>query len=386
METQFSANLWLNKSKANKAGDATIYLRVTRAKRKIEVATGKFVNPIYWNSKKGQVATKCPDAQTINDCLTDFKRKVAQVKSQLLHDDKYYDLNKIKDLISPKSEASKSLIEAIAYHNQNMQTLVGRTISPNTLKSYIFFLQKIQRFMKIILNRHDILLKDLDHLFLERFKNFLIAHDKNRPNTVLKNIVLLRRIINMSLEFDWIDKDEPIRTYLNAEELAIIETTVTDNKSLTKIRDMFIFQCYTGLGFIDLINLQWKYIVTDAEKREWIKMNRQKTSSYFAVPLLPPATKILLRYPSHGPDVFPKISNQKYNAGLKKLMKLCDIQKQIASHSGRRTFATTVTLSNGIPIETVSRMLGHSDLKVTQIYAKVIDKKIMDDMQGIMND
>ena len=199
----------------------------------------------------------------------------------------------------------------------------------------------------------------------------------------------------MCIDFDWLDKspfkrikiekDEPVRTYLAEDELTLIEQATITNNSVSKIRDMFIFQCYTGLGFIDLMNFQWKHIVTEGDGQKWLRMNRQKTSSYFTVPLLYPAEKILLAYAPDSSFVFAKISNQKYNGGLKKLMRFCNINKRISSHSGRRTFATTITLSNGIPIETVSKMLGHSDLRVTQIYAKVIDKKIADDMRDIIN-
>ena len=213
---------------------------------------------MFWKSDGSEVSNKYKESESLNQHLAGYKRRIGQVKNQVILNDKYYELNKIKDFILGKTNDSKTLMEVINYHNKNMKSLVGKSMSINTLKNYIFFEKKISKFMRTTLNKQDILLRDLDHYFIERFKTYMIVHDKNRPNTVLKNIVLFKKIIPLCVDFDWLDKspfkrikiekDEPRRTYLSEEELMTIQKAIITNSSTSKIRDMFIFQCYTGLG------------------------------------------------------------------------------------------------------------------------------------------
>jgi site-specific recombinase XerD len=211
----------------------------------------------------------------------------------------------------------------------------------------------------------------------------------------MKHIERFKKMVTMAYRMEWIQKDpfglyqlkfqKTEREFLSIEELSRIESKHIDNDRLNYVRDMFIFNCYTGLAYSDTIQLNPSNIIIGIDKEYWIKTFRQKTDTPVNVPLLPKAYSILERYRKNPVSVsngaiFPGISNQKLNSYLKEISDICNIQKHLTFHMARHTFATTVTLTNGVPIETVSKMLGHTKITTTQIYAKVIERKVSDDM------
>jgi site-specific recombinase XerD len=217
-------------------------------------------------------------------------------------------------------------------------------------------------------------------------------------NTVMKHIERFRKMINVAIRMEWLERDpfaayqqkfERVeREYLSKEELAKIEFRDLKIVRLQWVRDLFVFSCYTGLAYIDVMRLTPGNITKGMDGELWLITNRQKTSNPVRVPLLPKALEIIDQYKGHPRalaegTLFPNISNQKLNSYLKEIADLCDINKNLTFHLARHTFATTVTLTNGVPIESVSKMLGHSTITTTQIYAKVIEKKLSDDMKDL---
>ena len=175
---------------------------------------------------------------------------------------------------------------------------------------------------------------------------------------------------------------------MNKEELTRIEQKPIAIERLDNVRDVFVFCCYTGLSYVDVEKLTKHQIVKGLDGADWINVDRTKTGSPSNVPILPKARRLLLKYKDHSEclntgRLLPVISNQKMNAYLKELATLCSIEKKLTFHAARHTFATTVTLSNGIPLETVSAMLGHKNFRTTQIYAKVVQEKISKDMKRL---
>ena len=183
-------------------------------------------------------------------------------------------------------------------------------------------------------------------------------------------------------------KREVNRQALAQSELTRISEKEFSTERLDLVRDIFVFCCYTGLAYVDVYKLKRSEVVEGFDGGDWITIKRQKTDSASRIPLLPPAFEIIKKYENH-PQVIaqdrllPVLSNQKMNAYLKEIADVCSIDKAITFHLARHTFATTVTLSNGVPVESVSKMLGHSNIRTTQIYAKVVDKKISEDMKKI---
>lgn len=205
-------------------------------------------------------------------------------------------------------------------------------------------------------------------------------------------------MIRLAYDMDWIQRDpftkfkltyeKKEREFLTKEELNKIENLVTSIERLSAVKDLFLFSCYTGLSYIDIVNLSVKNIVNGNDGNKWIKTKRQKTGIHIKIPLLDQAEKLIAKYKAHPRTentkrLLPYMSNQKLNSYLKEIGDLCEIQKSITFHMARHTFATTITLSNDVPVETVSKLLGHTKISTTQIYARVVEKKISKDMNQL---
>lgn len=181
-------------------------------------------------------------------------------------------------------------------------------------------------------------------------------------------------------------KREIERHFLTSEELEVIASKDFATPRLKQVRDIFLFCCYTGLAYADVKKLKRNEIATGIDGEKWIFTHRQKTETPTRLPLLPPAMEILERYKDHpqcenSGQLLPVLCNQKMNGYLKEIADVCGVTKKMTTHIARHTFATTVTLCNGVPIETVGKMLGHRNLKTTQHYAKILDKKVSEDMK-----
>jgi integrase len=364
---------------------------------RVEVATGYFIKESEWNTRSHTVNSKAPQARQINEHLQALRSKAFQLYNQLVAQEKPFTLAVIKNKLTGKDKNQTTLLNAIQYHNELVKKGIGRNYAIGTYKGYLWFTDKIKSFLMYQYKRSDILLAELNHRFLTEFEHYLYHHLNNQVNTVQKNITQLRKIINLCIDLDWLDKMPfkrikarpytPKRDYLTKEELETIQNIEISNKRLCTIRDKFIFQCYTGVAFIDLNNLTASNVVKGIDGEDWLILNRQKTKSRSTVPLLPIPKALINKYRDETREtLFPICSNQKFNCYLKEISLLLKINKRITTHTGRRTFATSVTLSNGVPIETVSRMLGHCDLKTTAIYAKVVDTKVSKDMERLKHE
>ena len=250
----------------------------------------------------------------------------------------------------------------------------------------------------------DIYLKHLSYGFITDFEHFLRTYKPKKErrtcgtNGTMKHLERLKKMVNLSVKLEWIQKNpffnyqlkfqKNERHYLNEHELNVLEQTFFTTKSLERVKDIFIFSCYTGLSYVDIKELAGDQIVKNINGSDWIYSKRIKTNETVKIPLLKQAREILYRYrkASDGANkepIFPTISNQKVNTYLKDIASSIGIRKNISFHSARHTFATTVTLANGVPIETVSKLLGHTKLSTTQIYARVLEQKINNDMQNL---
>jgi site-specific recombinase XerD len=252
----------------------------------------------------------------------------------------------------------------------------------NTIRAYKSSYNSLSRY----LNGTDIKLRKLDYQFIEGYYDYLRNVEKLQPNSAYKNIKHLYRVIKVAILNKWLKTNpfkefhchyrNPIRPYLTETELEFLQTTTFDTERLTRVRDLFLFQVYTGLSYSDMAALTTANIEVGIDGKKWVIINRQKTKNRCAIPLLPIALDILLKYKYK----LPIVCNQDMNRYLKELAAICNITKTLTTHVGRHTFATTICLGHGIPIETVSKLLGHTSLVTTQIYAKITDKKTANDM------
>ena len=257
---------------------------------------------------------------------------------------------------------------------------------------------KVRTFLKHQYSRSDIPLNQLNHRFATEFEHFLKTEQGLDHNTVMGHLKYLKKVANIAVTYDWLDKNpfqnfrcstrEVPCEFLTAEELARLAEKSLSMRRLAEVRDIFIFSCYTGYAYSDVLKLTPDHVLTGIDGEKWIMTRRNKTDTKSNVPLLPQAMAILNKY-AQDPEavaaskLLPVKSNQKINAYLKELADLCEIKKPLTFHIARHTFATTVTLTNGVPIETVSAMLGHRNLRTTQIYAKVVEHKVSEDMKRL---
>jgi site-specific recombinase XerD len=297
-------------------------------------------------------------------------------------------------------ERPRMIMEIFAYHNQQMAALVGKEFAAGTLERYETSLKHTRSFLEWKFKVPDLDIRKLDFEFIADYEFWLKSVRHCDHNTTMKYLSNFRKIVNRCLQNGWLlrnpftgfkmTKREVERQALTQEQLDVISNKVFVAERLTQVRDIFLFCCYTGLAYADIQKLRRSEIVTGIDGEKWIYTKRQKTDSPFHIPILPPALEIMQRYANHsqavtGDRVLPVLSNQKMNGYLKEIADVCGVTQNLTFHIARHTFATTVTLSNGVPIETVSKMLGHRNLRTTQHYAKILDRKISQDMQLLKN-
>jgi len=395
----FSIMFWADAARA-KNGQASIYARVTVDGKRATISLKQKVNPEDWDIHKNRIKGTNQQARIINNYLDEAHSTLFNCYQSLKSSNKPITAQGIKSRYLGNDEQNHSVMDIINYHNEDM---VGK-LKWGTQKNYFTTQNYIASFLLKSYKTTDILLNELDYNFILKFEKFLNSyvpqdhHKKMGNNTVMKHIERFRKLIHLATKLGWIDKDPFIsfssrfikndREFLSLEELREIENKEFTTSRLQLVKDLFIFSCYTSLSYIDVVQLTQDNISKGIDGELWIYYRREKTSKPIRIPLLPKALEIIEKYKDNQKcliqgTLFPKITNQKLNSYLKEIADVCGITKNLTFHIARHTFATTVTLSNGMPIETVSKLLGHSKISTTQIYAKVIERKVSDDMNKL---
>ena len=289
-----------------------------------------------------------------------------------------------------------TLVGIFKQHNEEIKALVGKDFATATYTRYETSLKHTVDFLQWKYKVSDIDIRKINHETVTSYEFYLKSVRKCNQNTTAKYIKNFGKIVRICLANGWITRDpfvnykckiiEVERAFLSKEEIEIMFNKEFATDRLNQVKDIFLFSCFTGLAYVDVKKLSYKNIGFGVDGEKWIFINRTKTDTRSNIPLLPIASTILEKYKDH-PQVInedkllPILSNQKMNSYLKEIADVCEINKELTFHIARHTFATTVTLSNGVPIESVSKMLGHKNLKTTQHYAKILDLKVSDDMK-----
>ena len=373
----------INKRKVNSKGTCAIMCRLTYYQKRKVFATGLFINPDHWNSKK-QKAFIPEDNNYINNQLSLIKQQINQAFLFLQVNSKNFDVGDVYLQFKGEStKENKTLLEAFILHNNRMEKLIGKEYAKSTFHKFKEAKMHIENFLKFTYKKNDILLESIKSNFLNDFDFYLKSEMNHKQITINKSIQRARKIIKLAIAEGFLSKDpfmlyKPKRVaknivFLTTEELKSLEEYSFRQNRLQLVKDLFIFCCYTGLAYQEMSNLTANHIVIGFDGKEWISMFRQKTKSNLSIPLLPKAKAILNKYGNE----LPSISNQKFNSYLKEIAEVVGIEKRLTHHIARKTFASTVLLYNNVPIEIVSELLGHSSIKITQShYAKVIQKKV----------
>lgn len=395
MQNLLSILFFIKRAKANKDQESPIYLRITYAGKRVELSTMRKVPVEKWNSSGNKVDGHSVRAKEINRHLEQLKEKVYKIYQDLVLKDEIITSVKIRDIFLGKERYKRMVLVIFEDHNTQMAKLLGKEYSPRTLQRYETTKNHLKQFINLQYKDTDYPIKKIDVLFINSFIYYLKSERDCSQNSALKYLAYLKKIVRIAFANGWIEKDpffnlkfktkQIEREYLTKEELTTIINKKFAIPRLEQIKDLFLFSCYTGLSYADVSKLCQNDIVIGIDGEKWIRIKRIKTGTPSNIPILPIAKNILLKYKPkvNQPDqkLLPTYSNQRTNSYLKEIADTCGINKNLTFHIARHTFATTVTLSNGVPIESVSKMLGHRSLKITQHYAKIIDKKLGEDMQ-----
>lgn len=398
MKTRFSHSFQLKQSKTLPNGTAPIYLRITVDEDRVELSTKKYVLPQRWNSALQKVSGTGEDARTINTSLKTMEQEVFQAHQALILESKEVTASNIKAKLLGQDTEEHWIIEEFKDHNKKMEALIGKQYARATWKRFETTLKHTQDFIQWKFSSPDMEVSRLNHEFLENFEFYLKSVRSCDHNSTMKYLANFKKVVLRCFKNGWLPKDPFFGFKLSLHEVKINVLTDHELDLITKknfatervgrVRDIFLFSCFTGLAYADVKKLKRSEIKMGVNGKDWIFASRQKTDTDFRIPLLPEAAAILKKYEDDPQCVnmdraFPVMSNQKMNAYLKEIADVCGINKNLTYHLARHTFATTVTLSNGVPMETVSKMLGHKNLKTTQHYAKIVDTKISEDMDGL---
>lgn len=388
---------FIKKTKLLKNGEAPICLRMTLNKHTAEIRIKRSVPVNKWSQAKGCVLGRDRVANELNSYLETLRVKLFRIHRELEEDmsvpvttsailDRYY------------GNDVKMLMEVFQEHNDKCRALIGKEYVEGTVRKFNTTFSYLKEFLQNKYQKDDISLPEVNQEFVREFEFFLKTDKACQNNSALKHIKNFRKVIRIAISNEWIKKDpflglrfkteEVNIDFLSEEELKRIRQKEIDIPRLERIRDIFVFCCFTGLAFVDVSQLTTDDLVKDAQGKIWIRKSRQKTKEMCNIPLITAAKEILDKYSGYAANnekklLLPVASNQKTNAYLKEIADICGIKKKLTTHVARHTAATIVFLANKVSMENVAKILGHANLNMTRHYAKVLDQSIMNDMENV---
>lgn len=399
---------FLKSSTVDKNGELTIFARLSLNKQRISISTGKSISKDRWvftNNLRNVL--KLEKEKVIKSSLDLFQLNAEKKFNELFRINSEVSLELLKEEISGKTNAKKNgitnqttIIEILDKYNKYFRRKVAAgERSSASLQKYERSKELLLNFMKKNYGTSDMPALEISSSFVYKLEEFL-KYESNfkgkigiKNNSVVKYMKMYKTACNYSIKMDLIIKN-PFQIYdgklsikdavfLTQQELDTIEDKIFSVNRLEKVKDIFLFSCYTGYAPVDAMDLSLSNLFEDNNGNLWIMTSRAKTAIRANVPVLPSTLKIINKYKNQQQGLIPQISNQKMNAYLKEIADVCGITKHLTWYVARHTFATTVTLGNGMRIENVSSMMGHTNIKQTQHYAKVLDSNVMEDMNKL---
>jgi len=385
MRSTFRVLFYLKRDKQKANGMIPLFCRITVDGQEVRFGMKCDVNPKFWDVKAGKASGRTTEATRVNALIKIYR--------DLQERDNYVTSEKVRNLFLGTETKQQTLLELCDRHNRERKPLIGVSICAWHYGSYCRTRNHLADFLCRWYSVSDIPVREVDHKFICNFEAYLTVNYRYAHNTLTHYLQNLRHIILLAIDADYISKNpfvnfrlqikSPDRAFLTEDEVEHLMTFKLNDEKLEQARDIFVFCCFTGLSYSDIFYLTKENIQLSFGDKLWIKGRRQKTGTEYSIPLLKIPEMILEKYRKRqeGSQVFPVGQLYAYNNLLKRIAVICGIDKPIRSHVARHTFATTIALTKGVPIETVSNMLGHKNLKTTQIYAKVINSKISNDME-----
>lgn len=396
VRSSFAILFFIRESRVRKDGTTSIEVVLTVNGERCSFSTGKKVKVTSWDKNKQLVKGKDEEATSLNNYLKSVRAKLYEKEAELLDRGFVITAQLLYDAYFDKVACLKerSLLSVLEEHNAERKAMVGKTVAPATYWVFEYTGRLLKEFILKKYNREDLYLRELNIGFIQGFHSFLLGEKKMGQNSSTKHLKFLKKLLNLAVSNSYISNN-PVNAYkiertpveidfLDEEELRKIINFDTPIPRFEKARDFFLFGCFTGLSYIDIKTLAPEHFEKDCEGRIWIKKRRIKTGVLSRIPLLPIAKLILDKYKG-GNRLIPIQDPADINKYLKDIAILCNINKRITFHTSRHTFASTVTLANNISLEVVSKMMGHTNTRMTTHYAKLIDKCIGEQMDKLMD-
>lgn len=396
--TTFNVAFYIRRTRLNKHGESPIFLRITVDGMRADTTIKKTISPSLWDNSRGLAYAKTPLTKAINMYIDAVRTKITLIHRDFEMDNEIITAQKILDRYLGRDKPIRhTILEVFREHNERCKKLSGIDMAPATVVRYETSLKHTQEFIRFQYKTDDFYLDEMNRQFIEDYEFYLKTERHCNHNTVTKYLKNFKKITRIAINKEWLKKDpfaeirfslNPVeRDFLESHEIDKVWNKEIDIERLAQIRDVFMFCSFTGLAFSDVKQLTPEHIFVDVNGVKWIRKSRQKTKNMCNIPLMEIPLQILEKYKDHPVCqvkgvLLPVLCNQKMNAYLKELADICGIKKQLTTHVARHTFAT-YTLANGVSIESVAKMLGHSDTKMTRHYAKVLDQTILREMSAI---
>ena len=394
-DSYFTLTFYARKPKTDRS-EYPLYARISVGGQMTEFTVGRSVNPKHWNQKRNLSDGTSRRDKELNKFLEMVRARFCEIHNMLIRENKLVNPTILKAHYLGTMDKPKMMCEVFRETNEKRKEELDRgDIVKPTYQRWTRCVDYLEDFFQLQYNAPDMPIKEVTSGMLDDFEHFLRMKKGCANNAAVRYLRCVKNVLQYAMAHKWITHDPFIgkkyqrtyteRQYLNEAELkAVMELDLKDLPRLEVVRDTFVFFCFTGLAFCDIKSLKRSDITIDADGNAWIRKAREKTGEMSIIPMLAVPRKIAEKYAGHPTViqkdvVLPVITNQKMNAYLKEIADLARVEKHLTTHLARHTFAT-LSLSNHVPIESISKMLGHSDIKTTQIYAKMQDQAVYDGM------
>lgn len=398
MNQKLNVLVYPRTSKTNSKEECPLYGRIVVDGNRVDISLRQNISIDSWDKKRNRLRGKTETAFMVNEVVTNFISKTQKIFFQETEKGNFVSAQSLRNLLLGTAETQFGFVNVFKEHMKEIKARIGKDFTSATHIKYTTTSNHLTNYLAHSFKRKEIFLKELNYTFISGFEHFLKTEHGNTPNSVNKHIQRIRKVIRISIANGWLDKDpfsgysikttKTTREFLSEGDLKKLEEKQLTLKRLSEVRDFFVFSCYTGISYVDIFNLKKENLSIDSYGDYWIRAKRHKTGTPFVVFVLPKALEIIEKFSLHREilrtdKLIPIPSNQKINAYLKEIATLCEISTNLTFHVARHTFATTIALTNGVPMETVSKILGHTNIKTTQIYGKILEKKVGDDMRDL---
>ena len=391
MRSTFKVLFFLKRDKQKKDGSVPVYCRITIDGKEARFGMKKDIDPKLWNIKEGKATGKSTESSEINALLEKTKAGIHKIYRDVQERENAVSAEKVKNIFLGIDSKQYMLMKAFDEHVEEKFNLIGKRIVKSTYYRYYYLRIRLSEFLLEKYHLSDIPLREINYQFIRDFEIYLLTVRGNKQSTIAQYLINLKKIVELAYKNEWIfrnpfinykiEDEKSERGYLTQREVEILMNWKLD-KRLERTRDVFIFCCFTGLSYIDVFKLTREQIQLSIDGQQWIMGKLEKTDIDYFIPMMEIPKKILEKYKSHifkDGKLLPVKVSLTVNRHLKEIAEICGIKKHLTFHLSRHTFAT-LTMSKGVSLESVSKMLGHKNIQTTQIYAKMTTEKVGRDM------